>query len=206
MRANAPNLEALFDNLEHDLQPFIGDKSNPKVGPAKDPRAGLRNSPLAWLFDNPVLNLIIKLNPMSIIMEALGEAWEEELGDDIKFPNFSNFTTKLREILTKTFENEAEIFFDLLGKLWDRVKDVANDFSKVLEVLKGAIQDIAYALFNAVRTAVRGIWDMMSEMMTLVVTFLDGEWKLPFITPLFKWFADQVCFNPLTFSPSRRFS
>jgi hypothetical protein len=179
----------MFNNLEHDLEPFIG-------GPTKspqDPHAVIANSPFSWLFDNPIITILMKLNPLPFILETLSESAGELLGDDFSFPSIGKFSQKATEILNNAFQSELSIVITLLESLWNRIKDVAKDVTKVLEALQGALKDIAHALFNAIRTGIKAIWSLIPEFIELVNTFLKGKWKIPFITDFFTWYADQVC-------------
>ena len=85
------------------------------------------------------------------------------------------------------------MLLDLIQRLWSRIENVARDPAKVLENLKGAFQDIAHALFDTVENVVKGVWHFMTEMFGLVVTFIEGIWKIPLLTDFFEWFTDQVC-------------
>ncbi|KAL8835441.1 MAG: hypothetical protein Q9170_003318 [Blastenia crenularia] len=191
LASNSNNLDAWFRRLERDLAPVIGDRTPLSVGAAKDPNGQLKNSPLSWLLDNPLINFIKKLIPLSIITEAFTESFGEEFGDDFEVPNLAHFAQQAAEALSEIFKKELDVLLDLIQRLWSRIENVARDPAKVLENLKGAFQDIAHALFDTVENVVKGVWQFLTEMFGLVVTFIEGVWKIPLVTDFYEWFTDQ---------------
>ena len=193
--SNSDNLDDWFRRLEQDLAPVIGDRTPLSVDAAKDPNEQLKNSPLSWLFDNPIINFIMKLNPLPVVMEAFTESFGEEFGDDFKVPNLGQFAQRAAEALSKVFHKEIDVLLDLFQRLWNRIQSVARNPAKVQENLKGAFQDIAHALFDTVENIMKGLWQFMIEMFGFVVTFIEGIWKIPLLTDFFEWFTDQVCLS-----------
>ena len=139
------------------------------------------------------MNYIMKLNPIPKVMEAFTESFGEEFGDDFKVPSLGEFAQRGAEMLSKVFQKEINVLLDLFQRLWSRIEDVARDPAKVLENLKGAFQDIAHALFDSVENVVKGVWQFVTEIFGLVVTFIEDTWKIPLLTDFFEWFTGQVC-------------
>ncbi|KAK1828780.1 hypothetical protein QBC39DRAFT_143377 [Podospora conica] len=103
----------------------------------------------------------------------------------------SKLGSKVQKIIGDTHETGGAILAGLFQTLWDRVKEVTSDPSKLLTALKEGFQDIAHALFDAVRAAATGIWTILSDILDALVDVLDAKWKIPRVSKFFSWIADQ---------------
>ncbi|KAK4691407.1 hypothetical protein P7C71_g5588, partial [Lecanoromycetidae sp. Uapishka_2] len=191
VRANTGSLENLFDTLAKDFKPFVGDRSKPKVQSVPDPLAALRNSKVGWLLDNPVIAMLARFTPISIIMEAQMEAMEEEYGPSFQIPSLTGLLNLVSTTLVDLVGEEVKIVVLLLQDLWEKIKDVIHNPSLVLEKLKSSFQDVFYAIFDAIKALVKSIWQLMGQVMEEISNFLRQEWKIPLTTALFEWYADQ---------------
>ncbi|KUJ19606.1 uncharacterized protein LY89DRAFT_717075 [Mollisia scopiformis] len=204
VRANSQNLDDLFDLMEMGLKPYLG--NNTKIQSSEDPNTRLKKSPLGWLFDNPVIKIIMKLNPLSIILEAFAEEFDASgLGDDFEVPNFVEFLTPLATTLWNGFQTVVVDLLDFIKDLWSKVSDAASDPSKSMEKIREVFQAGFWFLFNTVKTLVKTAWQAVGDFMDGLVKFLEAKWKFPFITSLFEWYAEQpfTLMNVCTFVLAR---
>jgi hypothetical protein len=192
IRANTGNLNDFFDLIETGIKPYLGDNSRAKS--AEDPNAVKKKSPLSWILDNPVIKFLMKMNPLSLILEAFTEEWEDSgLGEDFVFPNLVEFLTPLAKTLWEGFQTVIADFLEYIKDLWTKVSDVVSDPSQAMQKLKEALQSSAWMLFNTIKTLVTTAWRAVGELMDGLTKFLEAKWKFPYITALFEWYAEQVC-------------
>ena len=135
LASNSENLDDWFRRLEQDLAPVIGDRTLLSVGAAKDSNEQLKNSPLSWLFDNPIVNFIMKLNPIPVAMEALTESFGEELGNDFPVPNLGQVTQRAAEALSKAFHKEIDVKLSIGNIFYARPFSTTSVIEKTLQQL-----------------------------------------------------------------------
>lgn len=192
VRANSQNLDDFFDLIEMGLKPYLGNST--KVRNTEDPNTTMKKSPLSWLFDNPIFKILMKLNPLPLILEAFSEEFDESgLGDDIQVPNFAEFLSPLGTTLWDGFQTVVADIMDFIKDLWSKVSDSTSDPAKAMDKIRQAFQAGFWLIFNTIKTLVKTAWQAIGEFMDALVKFLEAKWKFPFITSLFEWYAEQVC-------------
>lgn len=198
-RTNRDTLDRGLDVIKEKLEAYIADTRVAPKASCDNPRSMLRDSPLAWLFDNPVLKFLMKFNPISIILEAAGEAFEEEgLSDLFQFPSFTALNSIMTETLPRLLESQLDNLMRLVESLAAKFGPMLKDPSIAFAVLQEALRDIFWTLFDAVKLMVQGVWDIMGGLLEQTMEFLKGKWKLPLVTSLFEWYAEQVRFHEQT--------
>ncbi|KAJ3535989.1 hypothetical protein NM208_g6908 [Fusarium decemcellulare] len=204
-RGTKKDLEAMFDRVEASLEPLLGYRKPISIPDQGDPRTALRKSPLAWLFDSPIINMIMRFNPVSVIIEALSESLTEELSDFIQMPDIFEHFRAAFSTLGNVAQKEFDVFWDLLTRFWERIKDFASDPSRILELLKEGFQDFFHTIFDAVKTLITGLWEAIGQFMDGLLSFFKAEWKIPIISRLFEWYAGQdfTLLNLFTFAVTR---
>lgn len=191
IKSNADNLDNLFNVVEKGLEPYLGSDTNSSVG--LDPDEQLKNSSLYWLLDNPVLRILKQLNPLSILTEALAEAYEETgLDEYIQIPQMSKYLTPAGNTIWDSLKAILAQFLTFLEGLWADISDTVANPSIAMQRIKKALQKGFSFLFGAIKTLVKAAWKALGEVFDALVLFLEAKWKIPLITPLFEWYAEQV--------------
>ncbi|KAF4428349.1 hypothetical protein FACUT_9380 [Fusarium acutatum] len=204
-RGTEKDLERMFERIEANMEPLLGHRNPISIPDQEDPHAALRRSPLAWLFDNPVVNMIMRFNPVSVILDALSESFDEELGGFVQIPNIFSHFRKAFGTLGHVAEKQSDLFLDLLTRFWDRIKDFVSQPSRILELLKDGFQDFFRTIFDAIKTLITGLWESVGQFMDGLLSFINDKWKIPILTRLFKWYTDQdfTLMNLFTFAVTR---
>jgi hypothetical protein len=192
-KVNRSTLDQGLDSIKAKLEAYIADTRKAPQAANENPRSLLRDSPLAWLFDNPVIKFLMKFNPLSIILEAAGEAFEEgELGEMFQFPSFAALNDILTDTLPRILESQLANLVRLLEDMAEKLQPMIKDPSTTFSVLKDLLQNVFWTLFDAIKLMIQGVWDIMGGIIEQAMEFFKGKWKLPLITSLFEWYAEQV--------------
>jgi hypothetical protein len=191
IKSNAQNVNDLFDIVEMGLKPFLADDTSAEN--RVNPDDLVKDSPLAWILDNPIMKIMRQLNPISILVEAASETFSEAgLDDDFQVPNVASYLSPVARTLWEAFKSIIGQFVDLLKGLGSDIAACANDPSKAMKIIKKALQKAFRFLFNTVKTIAATAWTVVGEIMDAVVEFVEAKWKIPLVTTLFTWYAEQV--------------
>lgn len=191
VKSNMQNIDGFFDLIEAGLKPHLGNKS--KMENPISPDDIMKNSPLAWIFDNPVMNILKQLNPLSILTEAFTEEFDAAgLGDTFEIPQFRTYLTPVAVTLWEAFKSVITEFLDLIKGLWSKVSETVCDPSKAMNKIKEGLQESFWFLFNTMNTLVKTACKAVGDFMDGLVFFLEAKWKFPLVTTLFEWHAEQV--------------
>lgn len=194
-KVNRSTLDQGLDSIKEKLEAYIADTRMAPKAANENPRSLLRDSPLAWLFDNPVIKFLMKFNPISIILEAAGEAFEEEgLSEMFQFPSFAALNNILTDTLPRVLESQVANLTRLLEGMADKLQPLIKDPSTTFSVLKDVLRDVFWTLFDAIKLMIQGVWDIMGGLIEQAMEFFKAKWKLPLVTSLFEWYAEQVSF------------
>lgn len=180
-----------IEELRNYLLPYVQDsRPAPQVNGKPD---SLKSSPLRWLFDNPILKFIMKFNPLTIILEAAGEAFDEsELADMFEGPSLAPLLSIFTEILPKLMDEQLGIFFRLIEDLQEKATQFARNSGGFLDQVKSLMGDAMWTMFDSLKSILMTIWEIFGKVIEQVFELAMGTWKIPLITSVWEWFAEQV--------------
>jgi hypothetical protein len=126
IQANMSTLEMVADKLAEQARSVVKDTRPGKVQGANQGRPS-RDHPLMKILNNPIVEALLRFNPIAWIAEAIQEEVDIE---GLDLPNFgpliSIFTKALPELVVKQLENLALFFEDLSGKCGKFLKTKAR--------------------------------------------------------------------------------
>jgi hypothetical protein len=172
---------------EDTLKQYVADTRPLPKGPS-DPTA-MPGDGLSWLFDNPVMTMLQKLNPLSILTEAATEAF----GDDLKVPDIwplvSAFTDAIPNLLSTEFANVMRLVEDFGSKFEQFVKDP----SSAGQLAKDLLGDVLWTLIDAITAVIDAVMEILSGVISAGINIVSQTWKIPFVTSIYEWLTGQVC-------------
>lgn len=204
IKSNAHSITEFFDIIELGLKPYLDDET--PIESRTNPDDLVKDSPLAWILDNPIMKIMRRLNPISIIVEAASEEFADAgLGEDFQVPDIASYLSPVARTLCDAFKSIIGQFIDFFKGIASDLIACANDPSKAMTLIKKAMQKAFRFLFNTVKTLVTTAWTVIGEVMDAVVQFLEAKWKIPLVTTLFTWYAEQdfTLMNLVTFVAAR---
>lgn len=159
------------------LKPYIKDTRPPVKGNITRKDLGL----LGLILDNPVIDFLRKLNPMSWLMELAAE----EMDDTIKIPNVGKSLSAIAEDVASLVEDELKNIWRLFEDFQTKVKAILANPNDALDHVWAFIQDAFWTLFDGVARIIVALWDIVTHALDGFFELVMGEWKLPFITSLY---------------------
>ena len=184
---NKPVFLALIDLVQQRAAKFIKD-TRPPVDDAFN-TAGNRvlSTALDFLFNNPVLNFIMRYNPISILLEA---AWEV-LSDMIQVPSMKSLEDIWQRILPKLAKDEFSIIIQLVDDILIKFKAFVNGDISLSELLLDLLGDTFWTIFDALKAIILAAIDMVPDLIGALKELITGVWKFPFVTALWKAFTGE---------------
>ncbi|KAK3996638.1 hypothetical protein QBC44DRAFT_304142 [Cladorrhinum sp. PSN332] len=190
-QVNKESIKDLFDDGKTLLEQFVDDPRQPSRGKI----SGL----LSDIMNNPVVRLLMKINPMQWIMEAVHEEMP-----GLVMPPFGLTIDGIFSALEETVEKQVEVMDRMLETFLFEVQKLLVDPSKALESVKHLLQGLVWSLFDGVRNVVEGIYDAITNVMKSLTPVLDGVWKVPGLTDMWMDLTDQefTLIGAITYLPA----
>jgi hypothetical protein len=129
---------------------------------------------------------------LSIISDTIGEAFDEELGDIFRVPNFFSLVSVFTTNLSTLLETELANLLRFANDLKERGQAVLDNPSSLLEELNALLGDFFWTVVDAIKGVVMAIWDIIGGLVTAAFDIAKSTWKIPFVTAIYEWFAGQV--------------
>jgi hypothetical protein len=183
-----------MENIETKLSRFI-----------KDPRPGLSSDETSdgvlgqfvkgfdWFFNNPVSSMLMKYNPLTLALDAAEEGFAEaldELGISIPMVSFEPLVTILADFL----KNEGDQILSFLKLIKTKLPQAFEDPSQTGSILSEIIAGGFWTLIKAFENLILTAFDSVSVSIGIVFDAISAEWKLSFISDMWKDFTG----TPLT--------
>lgn len=186
---NEGTLKDSFEALRKKLEPIIKD-DRPKHDASKS-----KDNPvlkvLGWLLDNPILETIRKYSPVFWILDAEEEGIMEGLGNSLQVPDCSILFRTMEEVAKSILDENIVNIWDLLVEVWEGIKSILDDPSKVSTQVQTILFDAFWTIFDAAKSIIVGIYKAVAGVVEQFFEVLTGEWKVPLLTAAFKAWADQ---------------
>ena len=178
---------ALIEEARQKTAPYIKD-TRPPVGDAFNIAANQAvSTALDFLFNNPILNYLMRNNPVMILLEAASE----ELDEYIQIPSIRSLDNIWARVLPKlakdVFTNLVRLVDDILIKF----KGVLNGDLTLSELCGELLGDAFWTLFDALKAIVVAVIEIVIDVIAAGEELLTGKWKFPLITDLWTEFTGQ---------------
>lgn len=136
------------------------------------------------LLNNPIVSILLDLNPMSWIAEAA----LEEAGESIKYPTMS------LDEGPSIFESMARV----LGQVWDALQDlmvdvassVIDDPSSLLDKIMARLQQFIWLLVDELKNIGTDLVNFLVKGLDALTNFLKEEWNIPLLTDVWEDLTD----------------
>ncbi|KAL3419492.1 hypothetical protein PVAG01_09714 [Phlyctema vagabunda] len=181
---NRSTLTQGIGKVRSKVEPIIKDTRPPAEVPDPE-RPG--SSFLQVLLDNPITEFLLKFNPLSWLLEVIGE----EFGDMVKFPNLGESLMKIHGDIMSLLRDEMLNISRLVQDLVAKVKTVWNDRTQAPKVALEFVQNAFWTIFDGVARCLTAIYDIFTHQLEGMFELVMGTWKIPFITTLFEQVAKQ---------------
>ena len=180
--ANRSSVSHLFDDATTYLEQFIDDPRRPP----KEPAAPGIMQRIHDILNNPFVKLLLKINPMAWIMEAI---MEEVPG--IQVPSLAPALDSILAQLDSSAMKQVEILDKAMNTFYTQLQGITNDPSQFLDGMKKALQTVFWTLFDSLRNFVEGVYGIITAVINAIGTVLDGVWKIPGVTDLWVDLTEQ---------------
>jgi hypothetical protein len=194
MQQNRGTLVKGIAKVEKETKQYIADTRSPKNVAAQSDGGGFAS----LLMNNPITEILLKFNPLSWLMEAIGE----ELGDIVQIPSLPESLAKVSDqigsLVQNAFSGITAIFQDLVNKLGD----LMNDKSTASDIVLQFVQNTFWTIWDQIASLIVSVWDILTNAIEGMAELMAATtWKIPFITTLFTKIAKQEfsLLNALTF-------
>lgn len=215
LRQELKSVTSSVFNLANSAIPKVGnliDKSIVAIQDKAEEAFGIntrqkKSDPLkipAWLrllFNNPIINAVLKFNPLSWAMDVFAEE-ADSLGIEIKIPAFPSVALdKFSSILANWFEKAGGQLLSMLTDLANNLASIVGNFSP--DAITGALKDmfgrIVGFIIDSVGELLHSILELLSAILEATEQAVSGTWKIPILTKMWEVFADQE-FSILNFA------
>ncbi|ORX98814.1 hypothetical protein BCR34DRAFT_628299 [Clohesyomyces aquaticus] len=171
--------ETLIDGID-----TIGKFFEQLVGsPADIPSWTPEENRSGGFFDNPIISNLLKLNPLSWIMEAI----VEELGNDFKILALD---LNLAGQIFAALKDQFELLWGFLQRSWTAVRAAITEPAAVMDYLQGVLRDGFWTIFKAIKAIIIRVFDLFLNSYDAITNFCRGKWKIPYLTDLWEELAD----------------
>ncbi|KAJ7571789.1 hypothetical protein C8J56DRAFT_145750 [Mycena floridula] len=187
--SNRPYIDYLIENLRDSID--IPDKR--ESPPPRESGGGFFATLKKFLgkmfdiiFNNPVVHGILNL------VKRLWNAIVEESG--IEIPSMQPIYNIFTELASRIGNDLGEQFERLLVDIMSKFSDMLSGKMDLGDTLKTLLGDGFWTLFDILQSFVVHTYDAIPKFIKEVIVYLNGEWKVPLITRLWKFMTD----TPLT--------
>jgi hypothetical protein len=185
----------LFDDGTSFLQTFIDD---PREAPTNTSKPAILQL-ISDILNNPFVKLIMKINPIAWIIEAI----TEEI-PGIQVPSLAPAFDAIKEELGDAASDQLEILDKAMTTFYTQLQYVLNDPSKFIDAMKKSLKTVFWTLFDSLRNFVESIYVIATAVIKAIGTVLDGVWKIPGVTDYWEDFTGQKfsILGFMTFGPA----
>ena len=185
VETNLSTLDMAAENLAERARTVIKD-TRPAQIPDSNARAA-KDHPLMKVLGHPLVQALLKYNPITWIAEAITE--EIDISDSVDLPDFGPliavFTEILPDLLIKELENLTRLFKDIESKCGK----IINNPTKLLEALFDIAGSAFWTLFDGLKEIVLAVYKVLGAALKQFRVLLDYHVKIPFLS---KAFEDQT--------------
>ncbi|CAG7561991.1 unnamed protein product [Fusarium equiseti] len=180
LEVNKNSISDMFEDGKTFLQSFLDDPRQPSQGTVGDI--------INQILNNPVVRLLMKINPLQWIMEAV----KEEL-PDFQIPPFAETINKVISSFGNAVDKEVKVLDQLLANFTSESQQLFADRSpeSIKRSIRRMLQSMGWALFDTIRNIFESIYDTLTLLFQSMSSILDGVWKLPGITDMWEELTDQ---------------
>lgn len=190
------SLEGVRDLVSH----FIKDNRVPVDAPGKPRQPNPLFRALGWLLNNPIIQFLMKYNPITWLMSEIGEI----VGDEVQLPDLTPLVQIVADVLPGLLLEQVDVFSRLgesLVALLQRLVTREIDFGTALKELLG---DLFWTVFDGVENMVLAVFDIAGKFFAAAKNILTQPIKLPIVTALWTALTGQelTIMNVLTLVPA----
>jgi hypothetical protein len=138
------------------------------------------------ILNNPFLKLLMKINPISWIIEAI---IEETPG--LQMPELAPILSGLPTKIGAGAEKQLDLMEQLMKTFFAEIQGAANDPTKFLDTIRRSLQSVVWTLFDTLRNIVETTYDIITAVISALSPMLEGVWKVPGLTDLWEDLTDQ---------------
>lgn len=180
LASNNDLISKLLEKVEPHIEQFV---PRPSSAPQKSSPSST-GSTILRLMNNPIISILLDLNPLAWIAEAV----LEEAGESIKFPTMSlGDEHSIFESMTRVLGQVWDALQDLMG---DVVSSVVDDPSSLLDKIMARLQKFIWMLFDELKKIGTDIVTFLSQGLDALTNFLKEEWHIPLLTDVWEDLTD----------------
>ncbi|KAI1178509.1 hypothetical protein F4777DRAFT_537964 [Nemania sp. FL0916] len=146
-----------------------------------------KDNPIIKIINNPIIQALLKFNPISWILEAISEELDfGELG--VSVPDFSPLLSIVLEVIPdlvmKELANLSRFFDDFVSKC-SKVRGL-DDRTGVVDTLLEIMGSVFWTLFDALKHIVFAIYDIAGDIFKQLKLLMEMPIKIPYLSKMFK--------------------
>lgn len=142
---------------------------------------------LSVLMDNPIMEILLKFNPMNWLVEVV----KEEFSDIIRFPNVGESFAKISRGIFNLISDEVQNVGRLMEDLGDKLTELINDRSAAPRIAIEFLQNTFWTMWDGISRCLVAIYDMFTHGLEGMFELAMGTWKIPLVATLFEKLAQQ---------------
>lgn len=197
---NRPVIEETIQIARSVLSDYIKDTRVPLNAPGKPKKPNPIIKLLGWLFNNPILQFIMKYNPITWLMGEVADI----IGEDVRLPDISSLASIFTDILPNLAGDQLDLITQFGKSLMDVLQRLLSreiDFGTALKELLG---DVFWSIFDSLTGVAMALFDAAGKFFAALFNVFTQEIKIPLITDLWTALTDQpfTIMNVLTLVPA----
>ena len=124
-------------------------------------------------------------NPFELLLE------EAVSSGIIKLPSMEDLNSILMDIVPDLLKDELVIIERLVKDVYQKIKNVVHDPSKLGETLLDMLEDILWTIFDAGEKIIIAIYDILLKFFKQFIVLCTSTIKIPLLTTAFEVLAEQ---------------
>ncbi|KAI0402760.1 hypothetical protein F4802DRAFT_337581 [Xylaria palmicola] len=188
---NKDSVSNLFDDGADWLREYVED--------TRQPPEGTVSNTINTILNNPVVRLLMRINPLQWILEAISEE-----APDFQIPPIGNIVEGVMSAMGDAVDKQVDIMNRQLETIITELERIFSNPLTVLESAKRYLQSMVWTLFDSIRNLIESLYDALTNLVKSLSPILDGVWKIPGLTELWEDLTGQefTLLGVLTYLPA----
>ncbi|KAF3904773.1 hypothetical protein ABW20_dc0102696 [Dactylellina cionopaga] len=182
LKANENEIMKKLDIAEKAAEEFLG-RPRPKPAPPS-----LANT-MADILNNPIIQLLLEMNPMTWIMEAFQEG-----SDDLKESYYIPSLPAIGSLVSLLSKFASQGIQGLLTFVWNILQNVGLFLvnpDSAIDLLLDSMKEYLFASFDMAKSVVHETLTFIRDIFKQIDTFIEDIWRLPPMTDM--WYDMTGC-------------
>jgi hypothetical protein len=178
---NESTLEMAAEKLAERARAFVKD-TRPKIATSTDKG---KDSTLSKILNNPIVQALLKYNPLQWVIEAIEEETSIKL-NGFSLPNLRPLLEIFTDILPNLFDAQLQNLQRFIEDVKAKYKLIKEDSSKAFDYLMELMGNLLWTAFDAVKELIFAIYRIIGAVLKQFKIIIEFAMKIPFVSKLFE--------------------